>query len=106
MIGYTIGNCINCGQQAQVKNPNGKVVGPISGSSLIEIVLSGPKESQFAGHVSHIGTLPLCPKCDIKDITADQAVENCLKSPLGFLKEDDSELKYLTDRSLRLLVKY
>ena len=106
MTPYTIGNCINCGQQAQVKNPNGKVVGPIAGSSLVQIELRGSEGSQFAGHVSYIGTLPLCPKCDIKDITVDQAVESCLKSPLSFLKETDAELVHLTDRSLKLLVKY
>lgn len=106
MTPYMIGMCINCGAQAMVKNPNGRVVGPLSGTTLINLKLSGPANSDFEGRVTRVGTLPLCASCTPEMMTPLQVKESIVKSPLDFMPEDSDEFKYLTDLSIEFAAKF
>ncbi len=106
MIPYMIGQCVNDGQQAMVKNPNGRIVGPLTGSKAIWLVCTGPAGSPFEGVTSRVGPAPLCPECAVDSITPAELKQSLSESSLAFIPKDMNEFKYLTDLSIELYAQY
>lgn len=102
MMPYMIGQCFNCGNDAMVKNPNGKIMGPRGGTIPVFLRCQGPSDSSFADKITRIGPAPLCGDCSFDSVKAEDLKTSYITSPLNFLPADCNELKYLTDLSLEL----
>lgn len=58
-VPFRIGYCINCGEQAYVRNFRGALMGAFPGTKLFYIVLFDDY-----GRECRVGTLMACEKCD------------------------------------------
>lgn len=106
MVPYTIGNCVVCGAQAMVRNPDGKVVCGLPGSILVNLVCTGPVNSQYAGVQTRFGQAPICPIHTINDITPNELKISFQTSPLQFMNPNEPAFIYLTDLTIEFVARY
>ena len=100
-VPFRVGYCVNCGEQAWVRNFRGDLMGALPGTKVCWIVLSDD-----AGHECRIGTIMICKDCELDKVDINEVKATLASNPISGVTGDEKEWKILPNMRLELVKEF